>query len=407
MATVFGIVRGSIGLIDQSRGVIAEIHGQYKHYSKVPQKCAELEQGLAKLENVLNKLKEYDTRNMTAVNAGYLKETHEFLQDTQKILEEERDNASTMSAIRRFKRAKKVTEMMDKKIGELSLLKLSAQMIDLDASSKTRASEIVGEVEGCPFIPQHHNIPPTPHGLTLDMNNKSTYEGLLKEQVLKGPTNLVGAVGARGTTLAAAYGMSGVGKTCAVIAVGNDKDVQEHYNGGVYFFSFGPNVKDGDVIQMISDKVEATGGRQLAQAIRNEINIENAVEKGQGWFGRHKCLFICDDMWRCGSRNSGYVQEMRHLCSEQGGGCVLLSTRDNRVSAEVDERSKVRFDVRDEEKAGQILCGYIGISRDVVTMSNRDVRESYEQVLQSCCRLPVALAIAGKAIESFRKSDFI
>ena len=135
---------------------------------------------------------------------------------------------------------------------------------------------------------------------------------------------------------------------------------------------------------------------------KREQHREGSRERS-GWFGQYKCLFVCDDMWRCESRSSGYVQEMRHLCSEQGGGCVVLSTRDDRLSEAVDERSKVRFDVRDEKESGEMLCGYIGISKDVMTGSSGEVKEAYEKVLQSCGGFAVALGIAGKAVARMRR----
>ena len=88
-------------------------------------------------------------------------------------------------------------------------------------------------------------------------------------------------------------------------AVGNDSDVQKCYGGGVYFLSFGKDAMDGDVIGNVANKVEESGGHVLADKIRNENDVEKAIEKGRGWYSGHKCLFICDNMWRCKGRESG------------------------------------------------------------------------------------------------------
>ena len=74
-------------------------------------------------------------------------------------------------------------------------------------------------------------MPPTPNGLVLNLNRSDEYEGKLKQKVLGTEVSIVGAIGA-GTT--AVYGTSGIGKICAVIAVGNDKDVQNHYSGETF-----------------------------------------------------------------------------------------------------------------------------------------------------------------------------
>ena len=119
--------------------------------------------------------------------------------------------------------------------------------------------------------------------------------------------------------------MSGVGKTCAVTAVGNDSDVQSCHSGGVCFLSFGQDAFAGDVISKVANKAQESGGAVLSEEIRNKNDVTSAIGKGQGWLSGHKRLFICDDMWRCKSRDSGYLHLMRRLCNEKDGGCVLLS----------------------------------------------------------------------------------
>ena len=245
-----------------------------------------------------------------------------------------------------------------------------------------------------------YTVPPNCNQLLLNLNDDFTLEGKLKQLVLRGETKLVGAIGSQSRVrVASAYGISGVGKTCAVKAVGNDKEVQKHYVGGVYSFSFGPNISDEGVTSMIADAVNESGGSWIAEEIRNAIGLDSAMRKASGWFGDKKCLFICDDMWRSIDRNSGYLHIMRCLCRERSDGCVLLSTRDLQVAEEVESENSVRFGAREDEKAGDILCRSAGLSRDKMSRSaRREIRESCKSVLEICGGLPVALAVAGRTI---------
>ena len=61
--------------------------------------------------------------------------------------------------------------------------------------------------------------------------------------------------------------MAGVGKVCAVTAVGNDSDVQNHYSGGARFLFFGKDTTDGDATSVVADKVKKSGGEGLSKEI--------------------------------------------------------------------------------------------------------------------------------------------
>ena len=140
-----------------------------------------------------------------------------------------------------------------------------------------------------------HNIPPTPTELVLDLNNSETYEGRLKQKALDDNARTVGAVGVRVT---AAHGMSGVGKTCVVTAVGNDSDAQSYYTGGVCFLSFGQDATDRDVMSRVSDKMEESGGPLLADKIQNVNNLSSAIERVEdGSVAASACSYVttCGD----------------------------------------------------------------------------------------------------------------
>ena len=197
--------------------------------------------------------------------------------------------------------------------------------------------------------------------------------------------------------------MSGVGKTCAVTAVGNDSDVQKYYSGGVYFLSFGKDATDGDVISRVADKVEESGGCMLADKIRNGKDMNSAVEESRGWFSGHKCLFICDDMWRCENRDTGYLHLMRRMCNEKDGGCVLLSTRDLQVPKEIDTNMIVNFEERDDAAAFDMLCKYAEVRKEWMEDASQRVKDALENVVHRCGGLPVALGVAGSGMRTIAR----
>ena len=159
----------------------------------------------------------------------------EYLEKARVGLEEEKSKGVLASRTRRFFRAGRMTEALDELIDGLRSMKQEGLMCSLSAHQATLFQASSFSAREDTFVAKY-NVPPTPVELVLDLNNSKTYEGQLKQRVLGASERTMGTVGAR---VIAAHGMSGVGKTCAVTAVGNNSDVQKYYDGGVYFLSFG------------------------------------------------------------------------------------------------------------------------------------------------------------------------
>ena len=323
---VFGVITGALGLLDQSRQPVSAIYTQHQYMKMIPRKCTELDDGLNAMKANLLELKRYDVASMMPLRIVAAEKISDFLKDAQKRLEEERCKGKSLSKVGRFFRAKKLCEILTDLIEKLDKLEDRALVIDGAASNQATTLQVSSEQSSNDSFVVQCDVPPTLDSLVLDVSDKETFEGRLNELVLRPGVNTVGAVGAR---VAAAHGMGGVGKTCALTAVGNDVDVQRHYRDAVCFFSFGQNATDSDVVKALADKVQKSGGHWLAKEIWNEMRnfVEGAVEKSQGWFGDRKCLLICDDMWGHERRRSGYPHSMRRVCGERGASPALLSTR--------------------------------------------------------------------------------
>ena len=289
----FGTVTGVIGLLNLSRQLVNDIREQYRRMKKVPGKCNQVEMGLGEMGKILDELKGYKVEKLPEMARRQVELMSEYLEKAKDALEKEKSRGVSAWRPRRFLRARRVSEVLDELIEGLKSLEQKGLMCGLSAHQAVLLEVASYGMREDTFVAQY-NVPSTPTELVLDLNNSETFEGQLKQKVLRLNARTVGAVGARVT---AAEGMSGVGKTCAVTAVGNDSDVQKHYSGGVYFLSFGKNVRDGDVVNEVADKVEESGGRRLADKLRNENNLSSAIKKSRSWFSGHRCLFICDDMW--------------------------------------------------------------------------------------------------------------
>ena len=394
MAETIGLLTSVIGQLEVIRQWTNEVRQQYRHMKEVPEKCLQLDALIDEVAQLLQELQQYDSESMTAARDRQLGKISLSLEKAQEELRVLKEKRSSASRFRRFFRAKKVCETLDKLIDELGKLELTGLLIDAAASNQAATLQLASGRVDQEFVAQFA-LPPLPGRIVFDLDNMETYEGKLKAMVLRENVDTVGAVGVR---VAAVHGMSGVGKTCAVTAVGNDPEVQKHYSGGVYFFSFAQNVKDMDIVRKLADEVDATGGHRTAKEIQNESGLDSALRKARSWFGKQRCLFICDDMWQCEGRKCGYLHAMRNLCAGGGDGCLLLSTRDLQVSEEIEEANTVTFKERDEQLAGDILLGAAGITRSELTAASSIAHESCTYILRRYGGLPVALGVAGRAI---------
>ena len=396
---VFGTVTAAIGVLDQTRQLVTKIYQRYQLMKEVPEKCDRLAKGLDEMEKILHELQRYKAGTVPEMGMRLMNAISGYVENTRKALEAEVSKRESLLRVKRIFRARKISEALDERIDRLEQMELRGLILGF-AAHQVETSLAPVDLSKDRFIAQY-NVPSTPEGLVLNLDDHTTFEGRLKQRLLSDDVNTVGAVGGR--QVAAAQGMSGVGKTCAVTAVGNDEEVQRYYSGGVYFFSFGQNADDGDIIQQLADKVETSGGYQLATSMRSESALNSVVEKGQGWFKDRRCLFICDDVWRREDQSGGYLHLMRRLCNGKGGGCVLLSTRDHQVAEAVNESNCVEFGKRNESAAGIILCRHAGAKPGWISSVLETGHGSWQYVLKRCGGLPIALAVAGKAIARISK----
>lgn len=95
------------------------------------------------------------------------------------------------------------------------------------------------------------NVPPNPPRLTLDYATTETNEGKLKAEIissLKGGSLSVGA---------GALGLGGVGKTCALRGLADDKQIMETVLGGILYIQLGNDSHLSDVLSGMGSTANA------------------------------------------------------------------------------------------------------------------------------------------------------
>jgi hypothetical protein len=150
------------------------------------------------------------------------------------------------------------------------------------------------------FTPNFY-VPANPRGVVLDLDNRRAIEGALKAAVLE-----------CGVDVVAATGMGGAGKTCALHALGRDRDVARRFAGGLYNLSFGQGTDPGDVVRQLASIVFVSGGVDRAADVLAAATVSMAAKETSSWFASNPCLFICDDLWETESYKTGYFPDL-HL----------------------------------------------------------------------------------------------
>lgn len=139
--------------------------------------------------------------------------------------------------------------------------------------------------------PPGTNVPSLPDNLHLDFDTRdqdgrfSAPEGDLRFTLLSSTTSnhVIVATGAeRPATVHGAAGMSGVGKTISLVALGHDKAVRDQFRYGVLYMSLGADASVGHILHSLADIMKFTEAKVSAAAMRTELT--EAVTDAAHWF---------------------------------------------------------------------------------------------------------------------------
>lgn len=195
-----------------------------------------------------------------------------------------------------------------------------------------------------------HVIPPLPDNLRLELdshNESGKYrapEGDLKSKLLKS-TSTNSAIAARGAIVHGASEMAGVGKTTALIALGHDEDVRDHFKDGILFLTLGQGASVEDIVRGLAKIMKFTGALTSADAVKKETNLSKAVEAVALWFLGKRNLFLVDDEWPTNSSEKEYLPQLRYILEGNPESRMVLTTRSRQIVLSVG--AHVDFDARD------------------------------------------------------------
>ena len=261
-----GVALSLLGQIEVTRQWAKSLKRRYQGMKMVPHLCANVDNRLRHAKEVLEGLEEDSSNQMSQTWKSYMKRMRISCESGKKTLKGLDARIKCFNTQRVLKKTKvlkiepEVTEKLRRLQKELEDIKRDAMHLDgykkiveevrnTHAKAQVHREEIfeeVGKAQAQTYALKKeiieelrktqlrhdgiyqpkYTVPPNQGGLLLDLNDETTLEGQLRQLVLKDETNLAGAVGSHSKSrVASVYGISGVGKTCAVKAVGNDKEV--------------------------------------------------------------------------------------------------------------------------------------------------------------------------------------
>lgn len=268
---------------------------------------------------------------------------------------------------------------------------LNSDMDELVNRSSKAESTLTNHADGA-FKVVFGMVPSNPLHVVMDFSsvdssgNPLTVEGSLKKAVFDPAAKMnVGAV---------ARGEGGVGKTCALRAIGLLDEVKTRFPGGVLYIQMGEDSGLTQLIEGLADIVESAGGFATADKVRSEKQLKKAVRHAGRWFEMYACLFLIDDLWCVNHIDEEAMAQLSRIALHQDSR-IVYSSRDTRLRGD----EIILFEPR--EPLGQSSKAILLASARLPEPQNPDAAESFNGILNVCAGLPIALSLAGGSVRSF------
>eukprot|EP00178_Gracilaria_changii_P002091 TRINITY_DN130_c1_g1_i3.p1 TRINITY_DN130_c1_g1~~TRINITY_DN130_c1_g1_i3.p1 ORF type:complete len:1378 (+),score=218.26 TRINITY_DN130_c1_g1_i3:2452-6585(+) len=248
-------------------------------------------------------------------------------------------------------------------------------------------------------------VTPNPENLVLDFDSRDeigipvTYEGKVKQAIL-GPESppLVMVTDGKVT---GATGGGGMGKSCAVRALGSVQEIRETFVDGLYEISLGMNATTSKLIEEICECIEASGGELLCETLSTETNVFKVLRRAGQWFRERKVLFVVDDVWENHQITTDIVLALKWLLGTNESRMVFTS-RGSQMWECAGADHVIEFETRGvfSKQSRAMLLKNAGINEESEVVQGNE--ERLMGLLEICGGLPVALAIAGQLVRKTR-----
>jgi hypothetical protein len=233
-----------------------------------------------------------------------------------------------------------------------------------------------------------------PSGVVLDLDNRRAVEGALNAAVLECGVAVVGTTG-----------LGGAYETCALHALGHDRDVAQRFAGGLYNLSFGQGTDPGDVVRQLVNIVFVSGGVDRAADMLAAATVYMAAKETSSWFSSNSSLFICDDLWETETNEADYFSDLyllvdSHNTAHATSQLLVAFHSRPRYRSPCTLSGRTHFSGRDSKGQGAVtmLCAHAEQSVGDLCGSSGVSCDSLYFVLVQCAGLVHVLDIAGRAI---------
>jgi hypothetical protein len=187
------------------------------------------------------------------------------------------------------------------------------------------------------------------------------------------------------------------------MAIACHPEVIRQFSGGIYFMRVGKDATPDYVVALLTDIVKESGGTRLAADVSACSTVLEAAAKTASWFAREdkRCLLVCDDLWETNVRKTGFFPDFVRLVDkpETATSChrLLFSSRNHDIGR-FSQACRVYFSPLDSHGTEAIVMLCVHCRSAKFPPRGIAAREDFDVVLGRCAGLPLALAVAGRAI---------
>lgn len=107
--------------------------------------------------------------------------------------------------------------------------------------------------------------------------------------------------------------MAGVGKTTALIALGHDERVREHFFDDILYVTLGAEVKEEHIVRELANITCVTGATSSANEVEETLEFRRAIRDAARWMQGKRILFLFDDVWPTALCVDGYLPKLRGI----------------------------------------------------------------------------------------------
>lgn len=185
-----------------------------------------------------------------------------------------------------------------------------------------------------------------------------------------------------------------VGKTTALIGLGQEDDIKTHFKDGVLFMKAGATATVDDLTGELCKIMRATCACTSAAELESSKSLADAVAGAARWFHGKQVLFLIDDIWPSSNRPERYLPELEGLLQGSPNSRIAISTR----SLQVASKGGSHVDFGERDHCGPISRGIFKAHAVPGVDPGKRRLKAARGILKSCSGLPISLSVAKAGV---------